>query len=105
MDLKLSDILWHAANERLSTEDEPSYQGHWPTRVYTCEAAAKAEIALGGNRNATYDDCLCHDFLVSLGVDCESIEQFDEFDPGMERQGARYLWLDFARLVAEEEGL
>jgi hypothetical protein len=69
--LKLSDILWRAANVHLVPKGiEPDWVP-----------------------------------LVELGVDCSSMDQFAEFKQGETRQGARYLWLDFARLVAESEGV
>ncbi len=51
------------------------------------------------------------DFLRSLGVDTDSLTQFSEFERwpsfpcNSEVQGARFLWLDFARRVAKDEGL
>ena len=44
-------------------------------------------------------------FIDSLGCSRRSLFEFNEFERGPERQGARYLWLKFAALVAESEGL
>jgi hypothetical protein len=63
-----------------------------------------------------------HKFLCSLGVDCDRSDQFREFEklvltdsydgetleedwnPTKKSQGARYLWLMFAYMIALEEG-
>jgi hypothetical protein len=50
----------------------------------------------------------CLVFISSLGVSTGSCNEFCEFQKGEERQGARYLWLMFAYLIAldeEKEGL
>lgn len=44
------------------------------------------------------------EFLRSLGVGRDG-NQFNEFRYGERRQGARFLWLEFAALVAEDEGI
>lgn len=44
-------------------------------------------------------------FLTKLGCNINSCSQFDEFASGEERQGARFLWLHFAALVAEDMGI
>jgi hypothetical protein len=43
--------------------------------------------------------------LTTLGLDTGSMKQFNEFSTDEERQGARYLWLKFAALLAEEQGV
>ena len=45
------------------------------------------------------------DFISSLGLVNSCHQQFGEFEDDEQCQGARYLWLKFAALVAEEEGL
>jgi hypothetical protein len=93
--VKLSEIFWLAANEYLG-----GYEG------FSCFAAT----------NAAYDAAItlreqmglvdrAQDFLVALGVDNNSAREFDEFTWGPERQGARYAWLMFASMYAEELGL
>lgn len=44
------------------------------------------------------------DFLSSLGLDINRCNQFNDFAYGTKRQGARFLWLHFAALVAEDMG-
>ena len=49
-----------------------------------------------------FEDAMDH--MRRLGVSTSSKIEFAEFKRGAERQGARYLWLHFAALVAEEDG-
>lgn len=95
--MKVSDILRDAADKFLwDGMYEPS-----PALTYSCDAV------LGG----AMGDCdfserrYVRAFLGDLGVDDYGHYEFDEFEEGEERQGARFLWLDFAALVAEDEGL
>jgi hypothetical protein len=97
--MKLSDVLWNAANIYLWSGDTPN---HGDGNAWSCGAAETAEIQADLEEASL---CWVVDFLETLGVDSCSSEQFEEFERGPERQGARYLWLDFARLVAEDEGL
>ena len=92
--MKISEILWRAANERLAADE-------WRVGLteYSCWAVRNVIHASAGNQNATID------FLESLGVDSESASAFLEFETGEQRQGARYLWLMFAHEVAKSEGL
>lgn len=39
----------------------------------------------------------------NLGLD-KGMDAFNEFEPGEERQGARYAWLKFAAMYYEEQG-
>ena len=66
--------------------------------AYSCSAASKAAFATDTSMWAIFN------FLRSLGVDTEGHHEFDEFPHGPIRQGARFLWLDFAALYAEELG-
>jgi hypothetical protein len=84
--MKISEVLHRAADERLSTGTD--YHGY----MYSCDA-------IGCSQMSTLR------FVGNLGVNTDGFHQFDEFHIGQERQGARYLWLKFAALVAEDEGL
>jgi hypothetical protein len=91
--MKISDILWKAANEHLCSGWVSFNTGE----LYSCIAV---ELAAGGKQVAD-----AHRFLASMGVDVQGYGQFSEFAAGSERQGARYLWLMFAYEVAKSEGL
>jgi hypothetical protein len=96
--MKLSEVLWIAANEQL-WDGDLRYDN---LSEYSC-GAVSALISSPMIFSWTFTSTI--KFLRELGVQSSCTKQFNEFDPGPERQGARYLWLDFARLVAEDEGL
>jgi len=92
---KISDLVWKAANKELWTGIG---QRRWIDCEYSCVAASL--ICRSDNEWTR-----TRDFLKDLGCPINSYGVFREFRAGQERQGARYLWLDFARLVAESEDL
>jgi hypothetical protein len=96
--MKINDVLWDAANELLWDGESPNLGG--TREEFSCVAANWVVF-----REASTFSSELEDFLGSLGVDFTSPTQFNEFEEGPIRQGARYLWLDFARLVAEDEEL
>jgi hypothetical protein len=91
--MKLSEIFWKAANEKLWSGRGPN---HWTE--YSCCATHLASTSL-------FDEDEALTFMESCGVERLSYGEFDEFTYGPERQGARYLTLMFFALVAEEEGI
>ena len=124
---KISDILWEAMNTRLwsgknwgsvAFEDGLSLKNP-PKSEFSCCAVAEAELSRWepyklGNRNVgkwsdpdwEYTDTIkssqaCK-FLRSFGVKTGSCEEFESIDAEDEAilQGARFLWLHFAYLVA-----
>ena len=91
--MKISERLHRAADTKLQVNGRFVFS----KREYSCDAVAHVDVW-------DYDGD-CAEFLYDLGVSCMSTSEFDEFPEGRERQGARYLWLKFAALVAESEGL
>jgi hypothetical protein len=93
--MKTSEILRLAADKHLSHDSDTYSQNE--KRTFSCNAVRTACISLG-------EDCIRHlDFLSSLGCP-DSGWAFDEFENTYDKQGARFLWLDFAALVAEDMG-
>jgi hypothetical protein len=95
--VKLSEIFWLAANEYLRDHGG-----------YSCEAVEEAVAVMFEERPLHAEDKFLSkiwDFLESLGLYIDSDVQFRVFTPGPERQGARYAWLMFASMYAEELGL
>lgn len=43
--------------------------------------------------------------LEAMGADCGSVRQFTEFKLGKKRQTARALWLEWAHMMAVEQGV
>lgn len=91
----VAELLRKAANEHLWDG-----AGELPPGVdaLSCFAVILAEGADTGLYVATLA------FLSRLGVNAWDRE-FAEFEIGAERQGARFLWLHFAALVAEDGGI
>lgn len=92
--MKISEILWKAANESLW--DGSGH--HYNRETYSCAAVAEAEGVSVWWESKTVA------FLKEFGVTPESRTEFDEFKYGGDQQGARYAWLMFAAMIAEEEG-
>jgi len=100
--MKLSELLWIAANKYLA-ENKWEYSKHPHKCSHSCNAvwgASKCDVEY---RKATA-------FLRSLGCPVASLTAFYRFeteagDITPESQGARYAWLMFASMVAEERGL
>lgn len=99
--MKLGKALRKAADFYLWDGVAPYVYGAGLPRIYTCDAVVFGGMAKCGSK-AT-DKAVA--FLRELGVYVHGFGEFDEFEAGEERQGARFLWLDFAALVAEDEGL
>lgn len=92
--MKISTILRKATEELWDGTREGDSGG----TSFTCAAVCNVRAP----RN---DIAAAIDFLASLGVNPNSGGQFLELESGEPKQGARFLWLDFAALVAEDEGL
>lgn len=89
--MKISERLHRAADENLwNGYSDDVIVGK---RRFSCHAITYIEGGMAAKR-----------FYCGLGIDPE-ISCFDEFQEGPIRQGARYLTLKFAALVAESEGL
>jgi hypothetical protein len=104
---KISDVLWLAANHKLSPDPEraPEYgKAH-----FSCDAVMYVFGSNYGTDDPLFDRTM--DFLRELGVNTEAYDQFGEFEVKKsywnesteKAQGARYLWLMFAYLVARSE--
>ena len=100
-DRKISDILWEAANEYLSEVGSIHLRsgGYGWKNKYSCLAVYDACEEFSVSPYETMN------FLEELGVNTDGFYEFNEFDAGEERQGARYLWLMFAYQVALSEGV
>jgi hypothetical protein len=88
----IAQVLHRAADKRLSTDDTPMW------RKYTC-CAVEDEA---GHWTPLATRVL--DGLRAMGCG-GGIDEFSEFAPGPERQAARYAWLKFAAMIAEEQGV
>jgi hypothetical protein len=107
--VKISDVLWKAANNILFVDLSSDKYGY-NYNHYSCVAVQHACENFEPFHLEAFNKLLgrCLDFVTGLGISLSSINAFDEFPEGKERQDARYFWLMFAYLVAldeEKEGL
>lgn len=101
--MKISEILWKAANERLTEEDD--WWGDDEHSNLSCVAAALAEgLSLDDPWRTNAKKSRAVQFLRDLGCKPHSSRSFNSFSDD-QRQGARYAWLMFASQYAEEQGL
>ena len=100
----IADIFHYAADHCL-----------WDGRVsnslhyFSCFALSEAIKEFAGHHPGTrsfdaYDSIICIG-LSELGLDCNSVGAFREFTTNPARQGARYAWLKFCAMLAEEQGV
>lgn len=96
--MKISDLLWEAANNHLWNGIGPQLG---VATTFSCDTVYKVCDIYGD----LWSYQRCRGFLKTLGLDPQSMTAFSEFEEGEERQGARYLWLMFAYTYAKEQGL
>lgn len=94
--MKVSTILRRAADKYLWDGHAQLWNDDW--QEFSCNAVEDAATS-------PHDRNKANDFLRGLGVNKWSAQEFSGFKRRSERQGARFLWLHFAALVAEDEGI
>ena len=100
----IAEVLHYAADHTLPTTSNWHCAGG-----YSCDAMREAlhhfyPCHLDQNKwDARHDQII--EGLKALGCNTRTIFEFNEFSNLDERQGARYLWLKFAALMAEEQGV
>jgi hypothetical protein len=95
----IAEVLHRAADKFLWNGS-----GRNPIRIPTCSCFAVA-AALGRDPEDYKPFGPVYTGLRRMGVDPFEIGLFDEFEYGPERQAARYAWLKFAAMIAEEQGV
>lgn len=93
--LTISSILHHAADEALDMDVIQRHSGI----LYSCTAIRA--ILSDDKENIMWNKIML--FLQDLGLPQGLHDSFPEFHEGFEKQQARYNWLKFAALIAEEE--
>ena len=99
--MKLSTLLHRGADECLSANDP--YDGFSCRAFWLAVDMAKSR----GEISSTEWGILCDQFqrgMEALGLDWGSFHAFDDVHPSV-RQAARYQWMKFCALLAEEQGL
>ena len=109
MNVTIADVLHHAADNVLWTggESENTYfkiRGNG-IRRFSCDAIRRAVEQL----DFQPDSGTINKGLERMGLDTSSCGAFRKFYYGkefsFEEQAARYTWLKFAALIAEEQGV
>lgn len=95
--MKISEVLHNAADHylRYGTKDKRKY-----ACVFSCAAVWEA---VQQDEHPILKFSLIINRLREMGVNPESMDEFFEFRK-RDKQGARYLWLKWAALMAEEQG-
>jgi hypothetical protein len=93
----IAEVLHRAADEFLwDGESQRTWDSDY---LYSCDA-----IFAGLNLPANIRTRIKLG-LIEMGLDAEDFYHFDDFRAGPQRQGARYAWLKFAAMIAEEQGV
>jgi len=96
---KISEILHLAADKYLWSGYSKDRRD---TAIYSCFAIDEAIDDLG---LSTYGTNKLFRGLKEMGLDIGSSRAFNEFHGDPQRQSARYNWLKFAAMIAEEQGV
>jgi hypothetical protein len=115
--IKISDVLHLAADKYLAKDLSEFYNVNYKTR-HSCSAVQCAIESLvkqgkmtGSEYFANCDkvDSAVRQGFKKMGLEPNSLIAFDEFYDDYkispESQGARYAWLKFAAMIAEEQGV
>jgi hypothetical protein len=95
----IAEVLHRAADEFLWDGFGPIGTKEYASCLAICRAMGRAEWDTYKPYGPVFTG------LRRLGLDPRTVGAFNEFEPNEERQGARYAWLKFAALIAEEQGV
>ena len=103
----IADILHYAADKCLASKKEQYWAYGGSKEKYSCCAVDEAYIKLVGSWDYPSDQAIAIiKGLENMGCPTDSMDAFD--DQGQfveENQQARYAWLKFAAIMAEEQGV
>lgn len=104
--VKISEVLHLAADKYLASD----YEEYIDTAKWRFSCCAVGSAIDNLVHDVTYNNTLRDNIqsnFESLGLESYTITAFEEFEKGIvpeESQGARYLWLKFCAMLAEEQG-
>lgn len=107
MKVKLADIIREAADIALNPEgkNDTPYNS-----TYSCDVIHYYFYRKYGStfwlppKQAVVQN-IFHALVYSMGCNTGSMNEFEEFAKGIERQSVRYAWLGLVALVAEDEDI
>jgi hypothetical protein len=115
-EIKISDILHLAADNYLAKDFEEEQESSWIKSHFSCDAVDSAGVELLGEkwRRRQGIHARIVQGLESMGCKTNSCHQFSEleqlseggilYECTPESQAARYFWLKWAALMAEDQG-
>jgi hypothetical protein len=109
MKYTIAEILHYAADKCLAAKPSEYWSNGGNKEKFSCSAMYEAVISL--NRTFTSDEIevvidRIHKGLKAMGCPVDSVDAFkDDFQFNTENQQARYAWLKFAAIIAEEQGV
>ena len=103
----IAEVLHYAADHQLEPCMDYNYHTHRKAE-YSCDAVYRAVCHLLPDESFYVQDAFDKKIkkgLTRLGLKTDSCYQYKNITKGAKRQGARYAWLKFAALLAEEQGV
>lgn len=97
--ISIAQILHKAADEYLWDGELTNAPTRKSRAVWSCNAVYDCADDQG------YDYEIILEGLDNMGLIHEPSESFKEFHSSPQRQAARYTWLKFAAMIAEEQGV
>jgi hypothetical protein len=102
----IADILHYAADNCLASITEEYWINGGNKDKFSCCAVTEACIKLEGYENYLKKVRLIKEGLENMGCPVESMHAFKDHRKFVEKnQQARYAWLKFAAMMAEEQGV
>lgn len=108
----IAEILHLAADKHLASKEEQCWNRGGTKEKFSCCAMNVAVWELCNNdkivSECERDDLInrCSKGLAAMGCPVNSMEAFDDYGEfNAENQQARYAWLKFAAMIAEEQGV
>lgn len=108
----IAEILHYAADKKLASKEQQCWNRGGTKEKFSCCAVTesiwelwdKDEIVSEGERDELINRC--DHGLKAMGCPTYSIDAFnDRGEFKVENQQARYAWLKFAAIIAEEQGV
>lgn len=108
----IAEILHYAADHKLASKEEQYWNRGGSKEKFSCHAVSEAvwelwnkdKIVSEGDRNELI--YRCSEGLKAMGCPTNSVDAFnDNGEFVKENQQARYAWLKFAAMIAEEQGV
>lgn len=108
----IAEILHYAADKKLASKERQRFTCGGNTEKYSCCAVSEAvyelwendKIVSQGKRDELINRCTRG--LQAMGCPTGSMDAFNDYGEFVEEnQQARYAWLKFAAIMAEEQGV